>query len=178
MLRLFIRRDHDFVREHLTEHLLQRTIGVWGRKIQTNGLHSLDAQGSEKPLSQAASGGEHQAADKERSGDRGDPNRPPAPGKETGDKRDTFFPGTVPRSETRKGNLRIDAYFGSGIVESEKMSLYASGRGGDFLKTVPALRTDREVLLDFRTRKRIRFTVVISAQHALRNTIHRPSSGP
>src|SRR6267154_4593656 len=117
MLWLFILGDNDFVRDHLTEHLLQRAIAVQGRKIQTDGLYSLYAQGSEKPLSQAAPGGERHATENEYSGERGDPSRAPAPGEETCDKGSMFFLGTVPRFETRKGSLRINVHLGSGSIE-------------------------------------------------------------
>src|SRR5437016_14498859 len=97
MLWLFIHGDYDFVRDHLTEHLLERAIAVQGSKIQTDGLYSLYAQGSEKPLSQAAPGAERHATEYEYSRERADQSRAPAPGLERCDKGQMFFLRIVPR---------------------------------------------------------------------------------
>src|SRR5262249_15163764 len=120
-------------------------------KIQANGLHSLYTQGSEESLSQAASGGEGEAAENEPSGHCADPDGAPTPCEETLEEGDTFLRGAVLGLETRKSSLGIDASIDCRGIQREKMSLYTPGHCCGFAKMIGARQTIRKVFFDFPT---------------------------
>src|SRR6266403_1492677 len=178
MLRLFIRGHNDLVGNHLPEHLLQWSVTVQSGKIQAYRLHFFYPQGRKKPLRQATSGGEREAAKNEHSRDAGYPGRAPPSRKESPKEGDALLSGAVLAFEPCQGNLRINRRFKRSGVKGQQAFLNAPSGRGDFLEVSPALRTIRHMIFDFRTLDRIQFTIAICAQRTFTQTIHSPSSRP